>query len=422
MTTKQRREKAERRQIEVRRRVNEIGAKAEPTNEERSELETLRTESGTLDTELLAVMDAEATEAEARADAGGEGAERRELRGRARVAGYFGGAVSGQPVAGAEAEYAAAMGCPGMMPITMIGPTAEQRAAEHRRRIEERAVTPAPADADVPHTHASIVPALFDRSIAPFLGVEMPVVQTGVQSYPVLSTSLTGGMKGESAAAAETAGAYTVTDADPRRLTGASRIRKEDIAKLPNLEESLRENLSAVLSDALDGQLANGSNADGQLNGLLLQLGDPADPAANAEDFARYVAAFADHVDGLFATMPRDVRALVGPHTLRHMVSTFATNEDATSAYSYLSREFGGVRATRRIADPAANIQQAIIRRANPAGDRVAVAPVWMGLELLRDPYTAADKGEIIVTGTALVGGVVLLRSGAFVQDSFRLA
>ena len=33
----------------------------------------------------------------------------------------------------------------------------------------------------------------------------------------------------------------------------------------------------------------------------------------------------------------------------------------------------------RAPADPTGNIQQAIIRRANPAGDRVAVAPVWMG-------------------------------------------
>ena len=36
--------------------------------------------------------------------------------------------------------------------------------------------------------------------------------------------------------------------------------------------------------------------------------------------------------------------------------------------------------------------------------------------------YTQAAKGEIVITGCVLVGGVVLLRAGAFVQDSFRLA
>ena len=117
------------------------------------------------------------------------------------------------------------------------------------------------------------------------------------------------------------------------------------------------------------------------------------------------------------------IRALVGPHTYRHMAASLRSGNAADQTFSQFWRSNGGgVRATRRIADPASNIQQAIIRRSNPAGDRVAVAPVWMGLEIIRDPYTDAPKGQIVVTGTVLVGGVVLLRSDAFVQDSFRLA
>ncbi len=229
-------------------------------------------------------------------------------------------------------------------------------------------------------------------------------------------------MKAESAAAAETAGAFTVTDADPRRLTGAFRIRREDTAKLSGLEEALRQNLSQVLSDALDNQILNGNGTAPNLNGILQQLTNPSAPAASAETFARFAAALASHIDGLYATTPGDVRALVGPHTLRHMIATFATNDDATSAYQHAMTNFGGVRATKRIADPASNIQQAVIRRGNPAGDRIAVSPVWSGLELIRDPYSGAGKGEIVLTGISLVGGVVLLRDDCFVQDSFRLS
>ena len=327
---------------------------------------------------------------------------------------------------GAESEYAAAEGCAGLVPLQLFGGTAEQRAAEWRARqngrAEHRAVTPGPADADVQQNQAPIVPAIFDRSVAPYLGIEMPTAAVGIASYPVLSTSLTGGIVAEDAAAAETAGAFTVTTADPRRLSGALRIRREDVAKLADLESSLRSNLSTVISDEFDKQAVNGDGQDPNLNGVLKQLTDPAAPAANAETFARYAAAFASHIDGLFATMPGDVRGLVGPHTIRHMASTFGGANSDRSAYSYLSTEFGGVRATRRIADPANNIQQTIIRRTNPAGDRVAVAPVWGGVELIRDPYTDAKKGQIVVTAVMLVGGVVLLRSGAFVQDSFRVA
>ena len=77
---------------------------------------------------------------------------------------------------------------------------------------------------------------------------------------------------------------------------------------------------------------------------------------------------------------------------------------------------------SQRIADPSSNIQQAIVRRANPMNDTVAVMPTWQGLQLIRDPYSGAAKGETVVSGIMLVGDVVLLRSGAFVQDSFRLA
>ena len=250
----------------------------------------------------------------------------------------------------------------------------------------------------------------------------MPTVGTGIASYPILSTSLTGGMKAEDASAAESAGAYTVTDADPRRLTGSFKIRKEDIAKLPNLEPSLRENLSMVLSDEGDKQFITGNNTAPNLNGILQQLTDPAAPAASAETFDRYLAAFASHIDGLYAMDETGVRGLVGPHTYRHMAAALRAGNAADQTFSqYWRSNGGGLRASRRIANPASNIQQAIIRRANPAGDRVAVAPVWMGLEIIRDPFSEAAKGQVIVTGTVLVGGVVLLREDAFVQDSFRL-
>lgn len=73
-------------------------------------------------------------------------------------------------------------------------------------------------------------------------------------------------------------GAFTVTDADPRRLGGSFLIRKEDTAKLPNMEPSLRENLSMVLSDELDKQIVNRNGTAPNLNGILAQLTDPSAP------------------------------------------------------------------------------------------------------------------------------------------------
>ena len=104
------------------------------------------------------------------------------------------------------------------------------------------------------------------------------------------------------------------------------------------------------------------------------------------------------------------------------MAGTFRADEDSMTAEGWLTQRTGGLRTSRRIAAAASNVQQAIVRLSNPAGDRVAVSPVWNGVELIRDHITSASKGEIVVTGLLLMGDVVVLRAGCFAQDSYRLA
>ena len=394
---------------EIEKRAEDFGDKVGKLTKEMQGLE--------LELRAAVVIDgADAEPIETRSEGDAEAREKRELLGKVSLSNYIKAAMNGKPLTGEEAEASAAFGCEGQVPLELFE---LERRSEKPDGIETRAITPSPGTTGI--ALAPVVPALFDQSVAAWLGIEMPTVG-GVPGFPVVSTNLTGGMKAKSAAAAETEGAITVTTAMPKRLTGSFRITREDLAVLPTLETALRTNLSRVLSDALDAQILNGSGVGANLNGLLTQLTDAPAPAANAETFARYNEAMASHVDGLFAVDRMGVRALVGPATYQHMAGTFATNDDAVSAMDYIARTFGGLRVSRRLADPANNIQVGVIRRTNPAGDRVAVSPVFGGLELIRDAISSAGEGEIVVTGLVLVGGVVLLRSGVFVEDSFRLA
>ena len=405
---------------EIRQKLNELSGKDELTAEERAEMAKLTAEYPTVEERHRAAIVAESAEADERTETDTGDAEQRErlaLVKKATLAEFLGAAVNGTEVRGAEAEVGAAYGTPGKVPLAMFDRPAERR----RGDAEQRAVTTGGAGGT---EQAAIVPAIFDRSAAAWLGITMPMAATGDASYPVISTSVAGGAgpKARSAAADETAGAFTVTTAQPRRVTGALRFRVEDAARLAGMEDALRMNLSAQLSDEIDNQAINGSGTgDGTINGLLAILTDPSAPADGAETFARYVTAAASHVDGLFAVDLGGVRQLVGPHTYRHMAGAFRANEDSMTAEAWLTDRTGGVRTSRRIADPASNIQQAIVRRANPAMDRVAVMPVWDGLTLIRDPYSDAGKGEVVVTALILCGDVVLLRPAAFVQDSYRL-
>ena len=111
--------------------------------------------------------------------------ERAEIRSRASLASYLDAAIRGLSVDGAEAELAAAFDCPGSVPLVMF----ESR----ERQPETRDATPAPAT--VGTNLSPIVPALFQRSAAAWLGIEMPSVGSGDAGYPIVGTSVTGGPK-----------------------------------------------------------------------------------------------------------------------------------------------------------------------------------------------------------------------------------
>ena len=407
---------------ELRGRLNDLLAKesSDLTDEERADVDGGAGRLSSIEKRRATALTIEAAEgAETRetetAEGDGEEREVAELRSRFRVGNVIAAILGGGRIEGAEAEYAAAVKTPGQIPIKVW----DRPVSAPGSAVETRAVTPG---MQTGIEAAPIVPALFDRSVAPFLGVAMETAEVGDKSFPVLSTSVTADAKAKAAEAAEMAGAFTVTTVQPRRVTGSFRFAVEDQARMDGLEEALRMNLSMVLSDQVDNQVLNGSGSgDGTVNGLLNILDDPAVPEDDAETWARYNAALASHIDGLFAVDSMGVAGLVGVATYRHMAQQFRANESNESFAAYASRVFGGVRATRRIAAADANVQQAVMRLTNPAGDRAAVMAVWPGLTI-RDIYTDADKGEVVVTALALVSDVVVLRSGAYVQDSFRLA
>lgn len=407
------------RQSELRERINELLGLETRSDEQTAELRSLTTEGQNVEVEIRAAIVAE-PEPPTRTEPNGgdpEGRERIELRSRFQVNRVIGAVLQGRLVDGVEAECAAAEECArGQIPVGVY----ERR--QDGPALETRAVTPGPSTVGV--NQRPIVPAIFDRSIAPYLRIEMPNAGVGDQAFPILSTNVSAEVKAKDAAAPETAGAVTVTSVEPRRVTGSFRFRVEDAARLSGLEEALRRNLSMVLSDQVDNQVLNGSAADGgedgKVRGLLAILSDPTAPATGAETWARMNTAFLEKIDGRFAIDETGVKALVGPHTLRHAAGLFRGNNTEESFSAVARRTYGGIRATRRIADPASNLQQAVFVRENPANDSCAVMAHWNSMTI-RDVYSDAAKGQVVVTAYMLVSDVVVLRSDCFVQDSFRL-
>ena len=417
-------EKSEKRQA-----IAALLEKESLTDEERAELDSLTKRMAQIETEYRAAVTVEG-EPESRAIApDAEHRERIELRGRASVISYLRAAMQGRLPSGAEAELQAAASVPGTPTITGIPlelwdvPTPEQRA-----------ITPAPGTVGI--NLDRIRPAVFANSIAPRLGIEMPRVMSGTYASATITTSQTAAAKQKSphadAAAIATAGAFTVQTASPKRISARMEIAIEDVAAVgqANFESILRENLSVILSDQLDGQAINGDGAAPNLAGIFSRLTPPTDPGTIA-DFDEFAAAHAGGIDGLWSNTLMDVGIVIGPATMTLAARTFqsaASYKGEMSAAAYAMAQTGGLWTNKRMPDAVSTIQQAILYRKGRSmlgGDsgamRTAVCPHWNEISI-DDIYSGSASGVRAFTMHVLLGDVILVQPDAYAQVAFKVA
>ena len=298
-------------------------------------------------------------------------------------------------------------------------------------RREQRADVQTDAPGTVGVNLDPIRPAVFANAVLPRLGVEMPRVMSGTFASATIDTSLTAAAKAQGGAAEASAATFSVTSATPKRISGRLSIQIEDIAAVgqENFESALRQNLSLVMSDALDNQGLNGNGSAPNLTGLFKRLTDPSAPDAVAT-FDTYAAAHAGGVDGLWAPTLKDVAIVCGPATFRHSAATFqsATNyKGEMSAAAYAAMQTGGWWTSKRMPDADTNVQQAILYRmarsimGGGGAMRTAVCPHWNVLSI-DDIYSGSASGTRHVTMHVLLGDVIVVQPDAYAQVSYQLA
>ena len=178
-----------------------------------------------------------------------------------------------------------------------------------------------------------------------------------------------------------------------------------------NFEAALRMHVSMALSNSLDNQIINGNGAAPNINGIINQLTDPANPGAIAT-FDAFIDSFADQIDGLWASMMGDVSIVANVDVLKLAAKTFrgtaANGGPAITAADYLKAAAGGFWTNKRMPATAATIARGIVHRMGRMGLRTACLPTW-GSVAIDDIYTDSAKGERHFTLHILVGDKVLL-------------
>ena len=345
--------------------------------------------------------------------------ERLELRSKARLTNYLLSAAKGQMISGVEAELSAAAGVGGI-PLELW----------EVRQPETRAVTESPGTVGI--NLDTIRPAVFANSIAPKLGIEMPMVPSGTYASATISQSQTAEAKDKGADAAATAGTFRVATASPKRISARLELTLEDIAQVgqENFESVLRQNTSLVLSDELDKQAINGNGTSPNLAGIFQGLTTPTAMLTDVADFDAFVAQFANGIDGLWAEDTKSVAIVAGVDAYKLSAKTFrdATADLGSMAFSDYAREhFGGWWTNKRMPAAVSTVQQAILYRmgrsmqGGAGAMRTAVIPYWNEVSI-DDIYSGSASGTRSFTLHVLIGDVIIVQDDAYAQVQFKVA
>ena len=321
--------------------------------------------------------------------------ELRELRGKLDFGRYVSAAMGGHGViGGAEAEYGQHLGIPDShFPMEML-----------TRGLEEDLEKRASRDGDANASQRRWVDRVFAEAAAMRLGVTFDTVPAGTAAYPITEAGASGVQRGRTQAVTE--GTYTiaVTELKPTRNAVHGIYSIEDDARLPGLSDAILRDMRASLMDTIDKAIfvgdsgANENSAD--ITGLqTATITEKTLTQANKVKGDKTLEAFVDLVDGVHATMVEDLRVVTskGANSLWYSTIHNSAVDNQTVAQflraSGLSwRVRGGIENDTANGDFGAFVGL-------PRGIRgAAVAAVWDSGQLVRDPYSSANKGEVQLT------------------------
>ena len=409
---------------EQRTKINDILKQETRSQEDLNQLTELTTRSQNLEIEYRAAVVSEGQEEQRKLgetqDGDGETVELRSLFSRVSLNDYLAPASAGTGVDGAAKELNAALG------VSVMGPSGgvavpfhmlmERRDSEPE--LERRAYTDT-SNNDGQETQRPILQRLFGPGVMDYLGVRIDSVPVGRSEWPLISSGTTSAQTKEgSAAAAAVAATFSYANMKPKRLTGSYEYTLEMSASVQDLEQALRRDLADVIKSKMTDTIINGTAPTTQnpqnIQGFLTKV--------TSTDFGALATAatfgelHANGVDGIHAEMETQVKSVIGIASYQRSAGVYLAGSGEAGS-DLLKRRSGGCYASSYIPAVASHKQSAILHSAGMNGGSMrgdSVAAMWPTLEVIRDHYTKAGEGGVVLTWITLWDAVVAFRSDAY--------
>ena len=346
-----------------------------------------------------------------------------QLLGAVEVTDYLTSAATGEPLTGGAAlelrQHAFADASrDDLLPVEALLHRPVEGETQHRAAKDMPSnVTASDAPQD---NQSAIASRVFARTASAFMGVRMPTVAAGSQTYVQLTGGATGDVRLDSMAMPALPATFSFKEINPVRLTAKYLFGIETTARLKGFEDALRADLRDTLSDKLDKLILNGqaavNNMSPAVEGLLSETTDPDNPTVEAA-LLDYLNVYTGRVDGLHSEDGTNVRLLVNAATYQHARQKLYTATGQVLKSDDLSS--ARFRASANMPAAASMIAKGL---SYTASERTGfVAPVWRGVSVIRDPYTKAGEGQVALTIVMLTGGAMVY-SSVYAQHEFKLA
>ena len=388
-------QKVQLRQAEIRK---QLGAMLDVPPETRSEthetdLAKLTLELRSLEGELAAAIlaEPEPVTTETRND-DAEGREIRQLEGRVQFGSYVQAALSQRSVDGAELEWNQHLGMQShQFPLALL--SREVRAKR---------------DGDAEASQATWLDRLLDGTAADRLGISFSPVAPGVAAYPVVTAGGGATQRGRQEAVGESTYSVSVTEIKPGRAAIHGIYSVEDNARLPGLADAIVRDMGSAMAESIDRKVFTGDSSgnENDIAGLSTAgIDETTLTQANKIKADKTLEIFVDLLDGMHAQSLADVRIVAAEGASQLWYKTIAVAAVSNQTIAAFLQENGvtwGMRGNLET-NTANNDFGAFMGLARGIEGAARVA-VWDAGELIRDPYSNATKGEVMLTLNYLWG------------------
>ncbi|MTD99263.1 phage major capsid protein [Paracoccus sp. YIM 132242] len=382
--------KIARRQSEIRQALAGLVGKESPTEDETRSMESMDQEYRTNETRFRAALVAEDQE---RREAGADletrsDREFAELIGRFELRQVALSLDEGRALSGATAEVVQELRAKGGyqgIPVPLAA-------------LETRAGETVAAGVPNPKTIRPIIDRIFPNSVAERLGVQRINITAGELAFPVATAGAVFGWQTTELGnvGAQQAFATTERSLAPDHTGGAQMVISRKALKQAGegLEQAIRRDMNAVIGAELDRVVISGSGAAGQPLGIIpgaATYGITATAVGATATWAAFRAQLVAFMDGNQITAPDQVKLAFDPAIWAELDAALITGT-AVSEWDRLTKQVGTPAISNVIPDRTA------ILTATVQGVAPGYLGIWGGVDLIRDPYTKAASGQLVLT------------------------